>query len=139
MAAITSKERGPKRAFRRNGSARSPPAAGLASSSSQSPSTSRASKRKNKYLLLEETYYEERRLQVLEEEGVSGRGGASGPRWMHAAAGGSGAVGVGGISQAASTGMESRLRMTRVDGFNSTAAGMSPRNSKVICLQTIPA
>lgn len=134
MAAITSKERGPKRSIRRNGSARYPPAAGLSSSSSQSPSKGRASKRKNKYLLLEETYYEERRLRVLEEEGLSGRGGASGPRWMRAAASGSGAVGAGGISPATLKKAESRLRMTRVDGFNSTAVGLSPRNNKVLCL-----
>lgn len=129
----TSKERGAKRPLRRNGSARSgqsPPQATAGAVRNQHPQANRPSKRNTKYLLLEERTREERRLQRIAgeaQEARSGRGG--GPGWMLAATD-TGGNWVEAISPPSIKRRESRLRMTRVDGFNSTA-GPSPRKSNV--------
>lgn len=129
----TSKERGAKRPLRRNGSARSgqpPHSANAGPPNNQHPQAGRLSKRNNKYFLLEERAREERRLQKIAEEAQeaqSGRGG--GPGWMLAATG-TGGNRVDVISPPLTKRGESKMKMTRVDGFNSTA-GPSPKKSNV--------
>lgn len=131
----TSKERGAKRPLRRNGSARSghhpPHAASAGAALSQHPQAGQLSKRNHKYFLLEERAREERRLRRIAEEAQearSGRGG--GPGWMLAATGTGGNAVVDAVTPSSTKRGESRMRMTRVDGFNSTA-GPSPQKSNV--------
>lgn len=136
----TSKERGAKRPLRRNGSTRSghqaPHPATAGAAHNQHPQAGRPPTRNNKYFLLEERAREERRLRriALEEaqEARSGRGG--GPGWMLAATG-AGGNRVDGNSPPSTKRGESRMRMTRVDGFNSTA-GPSPQKSNVCTSMT---
>lgn len=119
----SSKEGGPKRSLRRNGSSRIGQQQHLATGAAQKdqPPASRPSTRKNKYVLLEERDRDERRVQKIEDR-IRNEG--RGPKWIIAAAD---AGGSGGASppNAMKRG-ESKLRMTRVDGFNSTQ-GISPR------------
>lgn len=130
----TSKERGAKRLLRRNGSSarsgHSPHPATAGAAPCQNPQAGRQSNRNNKYFLLEERAREERRLRRIAEEAQearSGRGG--GPGWMLAATG-TGGNSVDAISPLSPKRGESRMRMTRVDGFNSTA-GPPPQKSNV--------
>lgn len=126
--------KGAKRPLRRNGSARSghqpqPPTAAGASHN-QHLQAGRPPNRNNKYFLLEERAQEERRLRRIAEEAQearSGRGG--GPGWMLAATG-TGGNSTDVISPPSTKRGESRMRMTRVDGFNSTA-GPSPQKNNV--------
>ncbi|CAM9696759.1 unnamed protein product, partial [Scytosiphon promiscuus] len=118
-----------KRAIRRNGPDRGSQqhSAGVIACS-QRPSSGQLLTRRNKYVLLEEREREQRRQKRMEAETQSGRGSGPGPQWMPAAA--AGPAGTAGRGSPGSTKKaESRLRMTRVDGFNSIA-GTSPRNSK---------
>lgn len=129
----TSKEHWAKRPIRRNGSARAGhqplyPAAASAAKN-QHPQAGRPSNRNNKYLALEERAREQRRLLRIAEEAQeawSGRGG--GPGWMLAATDTGGNMDV--VLPPSTKRGESRMRMTRVDGFNSTA-GPSPQKSNV--------
>ncbi|CAN0019132.1 unnamed protein product [Ectocarpus sp. 4 AP-2014] len=116
----------PKRALRRNAPDRSQQGASV---HGRHPSDDRAT-RNNKYVLLEERDREERRQQRIEDWELSGQRGGPRPQWMPAASAGPAASG-GWVSPGGSKrgGAGSRLRMTRVDGFNSTV-GFSPRNSK---------
>jgi len=118
------KERGPKRPLRRKGSSRAgqqqlSATAGAAQKSQ--PQGSRPLTRKNKYVLLEERDRDERRVQKIEDR-IRNEG--RGPKWIIAAADSGG--GGGASPPHAMKRGESKLRMTRVDGFNSTQ-GMSPR------------
>lgn len=120
----TSKERGPKRPLRRNGSSRAGVQQHLATAGAaqkNQPPASRPSTRNNKYVLLEERDRDERRVQIIEDR-IRNEG--RGPKWIIAAAdsGGSGGASPPNPMKRG----ESKLRMTRVDGFNSTQ-GMSPR------------
>lgn len=114
--------------MRRNGSSRigqQQQSATAGAGHKKHPSAGRPSTRKNKYVLLEERDRDERRVQKIEDR-IRNEG--RGPKWIIAAAD---SGDCGGVSppNAIKRG-ESKLRMTRVDGFNLTQ-GMSPRNGKV--------
>ncbi|CAM9360366.1 unnamed protein product, partial [Ectocarpus fasciculatus] len=115
----------PKRALRRNAPDRTQQGTSL---HNRHPSDDRAT-RNNKYVLLEERDREERRLQRIEDREQSAQRGRPRPQWMPAASAGSFGSGEWVSPGGRKTGAGSRLRMTRVDGFNSTV-GFSPRNSK---------
>lgn len=119
------KDRAPKRALRHNEFERS---STLLSLPLGLPGLQSKVSTRNKYVLLEERDREQRRWQEIEDEG-NVLGGGPRPQWMPAA-NAAGRPGTASFSKLDSND-QTRLRMARVDGFNSTVGPAAPGRSRV--------